>query len=130
MEAAEQPAMRGVAPCTDGGIWERNAVKEVTLEQLEQARTSGAPLVDVRESDEYAEGHVPGAQLMPLGIVPVRAHELPRGEPVYVICASGGRSAQAAELLTEAGVDARSVAGGTNAWVRSGRPVETGTTSP
>lgn len=101
-------------------------VTEVTLDELEQARAAGAPVIDVRESDEYAEGHVPGAQLMPLGVVPVRAHELPTTEPVYVICGSGGRSYQAAEQMAAAGVDARSVAGGTSAWSRSGRPLETG----
>lgn len=100
--------------------------KEATLEELEQARSAGSTLIDVRESGEYVAGHVPGAQLMPLGIVAARAHELPKGEPVYVICASGGRSAQAAEELSRAGVDARSVAGGTSAWIQSGRNVETG----
>jgi rhodanese-related sulfurtransferase len=99
---------------------------EVTIDDLEQARTQGAQLVDVRESDEYAEAHVPGAQLMPLGTVSARLHELPGGSPVYVICGSGGRSAQATEVLTRAGLDARSVAGGTTAWIRSGRPVATG----
>jgi rhodanese-related sulfurtransferase len=101
-------------------------VTEVSIEQLEQARTTGATIIDVREGEEYAAGHVPGAQLMPLGVVPVRANELPADEPVYVICASGGRSSQAAEFLTGAGIDARSVAGGTNAWARGGRPLETG----
>lgn len=101
-------------------------VTEVNLDELEQARATGATVIDVRESDEYAAGHVPGAQLMPLGVVPVRANELPTDQPVYVICGSGGRSYQAAEHLARAGLDARSVAGGTSAWVGSGRPVETG----
>ncbi len=68
---------------------------------------------------------MPGA-LVPLGLVPERVRDLPRNEPVYVICASGGRSAQAAQYLHGAGFDARPVAGGTSAWTRSGRPVETG----
>jgi len=63
---------------------------------------------------------------MPLGLLPVRLQDLPRDEPVYVICQSGGRSAQAAQLLVRAGLDARSVAGGTSAWVHSGRTVEAG----
>jgi rhodanese-related sulfurtransferase len=101
-------------------------VTEVNLDELEQARATGATIIDVRESDEYTAGHVPGAQLMPLGIVPVRANELPTDQPVYVICGSGGRSYQAAEVLSGAGIDARSVAGGTNAWAGEGRPLETG----
>ncbi len=99
---------------------------EVTIDDLEQAHAQGAQLVDVRESDEYAEAHVPGAQLMPLAIVPGRLHELSSDSPVYVICGSGARSAKAAEVLNRAGLDARSVAGGTTAWIRSGRPVASG----
>ena len=101
-------------------------VKEVTLEEFEAARRDGAPVVDVRESYEYESGHVPGAELIPLGIIPARVQDLPRNQPVYVICASGGRSYQAAEFLQRAGIEARSVAGGTGAWITSGRPVETG----
>lgn len=99
---------------------------EVRLEDLDDALAQGARLVDVRDGEEYAGGHVPGAQLIPLAVLPVRLHELPKGQPVYLICASGGRSAQAAQLLEGSGLDARSVAGGTIAWIRSGRPVETG----
>lgn len=99
---------------------------DVTLDDLDLARTSGATVLDVRESEEYAEGHVPGAQLLPLSILPVRLQDLPRNEPVYVVCQSGGRSAQAAQLLDRAGLDVRNVVGGTSAWIRSGRPVETG----
>lgn len=99
---------------------------DVTIDDLDAARTRGATVIDVRESDEYAAGHVPGALLMPLGLVPVRTQDLPRTEPVYVICGSGARSAQASAVLTRAGIDARNVTGGTSAWIRSGRPVETG----
>ena len=102
-------------------------VTEVGLQDLEQALEDGALLLDVRESDEYAEGHVPGARLLPLSVLPVRMHELPRDRPVHLVCQGGGRSAQAALLLSGAGVDARSVTGGTAAWMSSGRPIQTGT---
>lgn len=102
-------------------------VIEVGLQDLEQALAGGAPLLDVRESDEYAQGHLPGAQLLPLSVLPVRLHELPRDRPVYCVCEAGGRSTQAAQLLAEAGVDAGSVTGGTAAWISSGRPSQTGT---
>lgn len=99
---------------------------DVTVDELDVARKAGATVVDVRESDEYAAGHVPGAQLLPLSVLPVRMQDLPRSEPVFVVCQSGGRSAQAAQLLGQAGLDVRNVVGGTSAWVSSGRPVETG----
>jgi len=103
---------------------------DVTVDDLDAARKAGATVVDVRESDEYAAGHVPGAQLLPLGVLPLRMQDLPRSEPVFVVCQSGGRSAQAAQLLDQAGLDVRNVVGGTSAWVRSGRPVETGVPRP
>lgn len=100
---------------------------EVTVTDLEQAIAEGALVLDVREPAEYAEGHVPGAQLMPLGVVPVRFHELPTPGPVYVICRTGARSWNAALILSRvAGIDARSVAGGTEAWAQGGRPLSRG----
>jgi rhodanese-related sulfurtransferase len=83
-------------------------------------------LLDVREVAEYTGGHVPGAVLIPLGELAGRLGELPRQGTVYVICASGNRSLHAARALKAAGLTALSVAGGTAAWVRSGRPVSTG----
>ena len=59
-------------------------VTEIGLHDLEQALEAGALLLDVRESDEYAEGHIPGAQLLPLSVLPVCLHELPRDRPVLV----------------------------------------------
>jgi rhodanese-related sulfurtransferase len=99
---------------------------EVSIDQFTAARADGAFVVDVREPAEYVEGHVPGALLVPLGEIPARAGELPTDEPVYVICASGNRSLRAADYLERAGVDARSVQGGTKGWVGAGNPVVTG----
>lgn len=99
---------------------------DVTTDQLDEVRSRGALILDVRESDEYAGGHVPTAQLLPLGVLPVRLQDLPGDEPAYVVCRSGGRSAQAAALLDKAGLDVRNVLGGTSGWIQSGRPVETG----
>ena len=91
------------------------------------ARLAGgdALVVDVREAREYRPGHVPGAQNLPLSVLPARLPELPKGQPVYVICQSGGRSAQATALMRAVGIDATSVTGGTGAWIDAGRPVQT-----
>lgn len=100
--------------------------REVTQEAFAAAWADGALVVDVRETDEYAAGHVPGARLMPLRTVPVRCEELPSGGPVFVICAGGNRSRTAADWMNARGIDAYSVTGGTGAWVRGGRPVAAG----
>jgi rhodanese-related sulfurtransferase len=87
---------------------------------------AGTVLFDVRQPDEYDEGHVPGAHLIPLGEVPERLADFPTDTTVHVICRSGGRSAQAVGFLRRNGVDAINVAGGTLAWIESDRPVVTG----
>src|SRR6202171_3036361 len=109
------------------GIWkERKMVAEVDVRELAAAQRAGAHVLDVREPSEYVDGHVPGAKLVPLGSLPARIDELPRHEPIYVICASGSRSRAAAALLASAGLGASSVSGGTNAWVAGGAPVVRG----
>ena len=99
---------------------------QVGFEELARALEAGSPLVDVRMPDEYEEMHVAGAVLIPLPELAQRADEVPKGERVYVICASGGRSLAAAEALNNAGWDTVSVAGGTKGWAAEGRPVLTG----
>lgn len=101
-------------------------MREVDLETFAVAAADGATVIDVREPHEYLAGHVAGARLIPLGQLPTRVSDLPRTGPVYIICASGARSLSAAEYLSRAGIDARSVAGGTSGWQRSGRPVVAG----
>ncbi|MFI5488594.1 rhodanese-like domain-containing protein [Micromonospora echinaurantiaca] len=101
-------------------------MREVNLADFAAAHAAGAVVVDVREPFEYVEGHVPGARSVPLAQLPAAVGDLPRSRPVYVICASGNRSLTAAQFLARAGIDARSVGGGTGGWIRSGRPVATG----
>ena len=96
---------------------------EISIGQLAEAVIDGAAIIDVREPGEYAAGHVPGAVPIPMGQLPNRMAELDRGAPVYVVCASGNRSATMTGFLRNAGFDAYSVAGGTSGWARSGRPV-------
>ncbi len=101
-------------------------VPEIDITEAVRRRAEGAPVIDVREPGEYAEGHVPGATLIPLATVPDRLAEVPTGGPVLVICKSGGRSRNAAEFLRTQGIDAINVAGGTMDWIHAGHPVETG----
>ena len=102
------------------------ATPEIDVEQLAQAGGLSATVIDVRQPAEYVAGHVPGAELVPMGQLPSRLDDLDRSDPVYVVCATGNRSAAMTDLLVASGFDAYSVAGGTAAWARSGRPVETG----
>ncbi|MER7458764.1 rhodanese-like domain-containing protein [Micromonospora sp. NPDC126480] len=101
-------------------------MREVDLEDFAAAHARDAVVIDVREPYEYFAGHVAGARPVPLDRLPAVVGELPKGAPVYVICASGNRSLAAVRFLRRAGVDAYSVAGGTGGWARSGRPVVRG----
>jgi len=101
-------------------------MREIDVADLEPALHDGATLVDVREAAEYAEGHVPGAVLLPMSQVSTRVGDLDSSAEVHVICASGNRSAAICDFLTAAGLDAVNVTGGTAAWIRSGRLVEGG----
>jgi rhodanese-related sulfurtransferase len=82
-------------------------------------------LLDVREPDEWAAGHAPGARHIPLGELSARSAELPRDIAVYVICRSGARSARATQALTGAGWQALNVADGMHGWDAAGRPMIT-----
>jgi rhodanese-related sulfurtransferase len=99
---------------------------EVDLATFAAAHSAGAPVLDVRNPDEYDEKHVPGATLIPLGELAERTGEIPAGDPLYVICAAGGRSLTATHALVDAGYTAVSVAGGTNGWAAAGYPVVAG----
>lgn len=99
-------------------------VREIDVAELEGL--GPVPLIDVRESDEYESGHVSGALLVPLGSVPDADLSQFRGSTLYVICKSGGRSMRACEFLADAGFDVVNIAGGTMAWVTSGRSVVEG----
>jgi rhodanese-related sulfurtransferase len=101
-------------------------MREVDIDQFAQAHADGATVIDVREAREYVEGHVSGAELIPMGHLPGQMSRIDRDEPVYLICRSGNRSLAMADVMIAAGYDARSVAGGTVEWVRSGRPVVQG----
>jgi rhodanese-related sulfurtransferase len=101
-------------------------VPEIDIDEFARRREQGAPVIDVRETDEYQAGHVPGATLIPLSTVPDRLADVPAQGEVLVICRTGGRSLRAAEFLTANGVSATNVAGGTLAWIESGRPVAEG----
>src|SRR5207248_2333284 len=76
-----------------------------------------AVLLDVREREEYARGHVPGAINLPQADLASQLDQVPRDRPVFVICQSGPRSLRSAQFLAQMGFDAvASVSGGTEAW--------------
>jgi len=91
------------------------------------ARADGPLFLDVREPDEWEEGHVPGAVHVPRGNLESRVESLApdRSRPIVVYCAGGSRSAFAAKTLGELGYeDVLSMAGGYTDWKRNGFPTQ------
>jgi len=80
--------------------------------------------IDVRTPEEYAEGHVENAKLIPVQELEERINEVPKDKQVYVYCRSGKRSAQAATILAKAGyTNIENVLGGITAWKDATYPV-------
>ncbi|MFE4826042.1 rhodanese-like domain-containing protein [Streptomyces sp. NPDC056672] len=86
-------------------------------------------VLDVREDDEWAAGHVEGALHVPMSDFVARFGEVTEavaeGRKAYVMCRVGGRSAQVTQYLVQQGVDAVNVDGGMLAWDGAGRPMVT-----
>ncbi len=101
--------------------------REVSVAQAAELRGDGAFVLDVREQSEWNELHVPDSTLIPLGTLPQRMNEVPKDQQVVVICRSGNRSAQARDLLLQAGYEnVTSVAGGIREWQAGGFPTVSG----
>ena len=107
---------RGLADMDWAMLTSSDPVHEVDPAALE-ARPPEAALLDVREPQEFAAGHVPGARNLPQAELATRLSEVPRDRPVYLICQGGFRSLRAAQFLSQMGFkDVASVSGGMEAW--------------
>ncbi len=103
-------------------MFEATKIEDVAPQEVDALCEQGALLLDVREDDEWAAGHAPGAVHMPLaGVTDATAQFA--GRQVLAVCRSGGRSGKAAATLAEAGVEVRNVAGGMSSWAEAGLPV-------
>ena len=111
----------------------KRSIREVSVEQAADQRTS-VMMLDVREPGEVANGRVPGSLNVPRGMLEAKADlEYPnrearladRAQPIIIYCATGGRSALAADALQQMGfTNVTSMAGGFNAWLEKGLPTE------
>ncbi len=101
-----------------------NAVPAVDVADL----PSDAVLLDVREDDEWAAGHIAGAMHVPMMRVPQQlqfdAGPLTPDAPIVVVCKVGARSAQVTAWLRQQGYAATNLTGGMLAWAAAGRPLE------
>lgn len=94
-------------------------INSISTTELQERLEKGEKLtiIDVREPWEYAEGHVPGAILKPLGEIRTWANQLPKQDEILLICRTASRSAMAYQFLSRMGfTNLKNVAGGMVAW--------------
>ena len=100
---------------------------EISATEAADKRDAGAFILDVREPSEWADAHISGATLIPLGQLPTRLSEVPKNKDIVVICRTGHRSAQGRDTLLQAGYRrVTSVTGGLTAWSAQGLPTVSG----
>lgn len=109
-------------------LFNRPAIEQVEPAQVqEMIGQSNRPfLLDVRTPGEYKEGHVRGAELIPLKELAVKSNRLPKSRAIICICASGSRSNAAARKLVTKGYKVSNMRGGMSRWIRAGLPIKTG----
>lgn len=123
-EGGPQAQQSGPAPARGGPA--QGSVRQIKPDEV-ASQASGARVVDVREPDEFNDrlGHIPGAELVPLGTLAERAASWDRGAELIVVCRSGARSRRAAGSLVAMGFQrVADVSGGMLAYSAAGLPVE------
>jgi molybdopterin/thiamine biosynthesis adenylyltransferase/rhodanese-related sulfurtransferase len=104
----------------------KSEIREVSVEEARALAGAGAVVLDVREADEWSQGHLPGAVFIPRGFLELRVVEkVPdKSSEVVVYCAGGTRSALGAKTLEQLGYSrVASMAGGFTRWKEAGLPV-------
>jgi rhodanese-related sulfurtransferase len=106
----------------------KTRITEVTAAQVQEMQDHGEQVVylDVREQNEWNLGHLPRSTLIPRGVLESSIEQrVPRDSTIVTYCASGNRSALAADTLRQMGyTHVSSMAGGFRAWVDAGGMVE------
>ncbi|MEK4084415.1 rhodanese-like domain-containing protein [Psychrobacillus sp. FSL K6-1415] len=93
-------------------------MKEMTAKEVEAFinEVKLLNIIDVREVDEVAEGKIPGAINIPLGLVEFRMHELDKSKEYIIVCRSGGRSGRVTQFLEDQGHKVINMQGGMLSW--------------
>ncbi len=100
-------------------------VNEITPAVAYEKYQAGALVVDVRTQDEWNQGHIAKSTLIPLDELPNRLNELPKDRDIVVVCHSGVRAKEGANILLNAGFTRVScLSGGLQAWVDAGYPIQ------
>ena len=97
---------------------------EIEPKKAAELIESGAPAIDVRETDEYEAGHIAGARHVRLDTLTAESAGVEPGSEIVFYCRGGDRSGSAADAFEASGFDAASLAGGIVGWRDAGRRIE------
>jgi rhodanese-related sulfurtransferase len=98
-------------------------IKEIEVTELAQLKENDETIrvIDIRQPAELNAGIIPGAEALPMHIIPLRINEFERDEKLIMVCRSGARSAQACMFMQQQGYDnVFNLRGGMMAWAGSG----------
>lgn len=98
-------------------------IKEIEVTELAQLKQNGETIrvIDIRQPAELNAGVIPGAEPLPMHIIPLRINEFKRDEKLIMVCRSGARSAQACMFMQQQGYEnVYNLRGGMMAWAGSG----------
>jgi rhodanese-related sulfurtransferase len=137
LEAAVPPRplnMNAIEPTNRGALdlsWAMprgaDPVPEISVDAVDELVSERVAIVDVREPEEFAGGHIPGSINIPQCDLALRLAEIAPETPTLVVCRAGARSYKAAQFLAERGCPlVASLRGGVEAWAASGRLVAVG----
>jgi len=98
----------------------------VSVDKAYEMYQDGTFVLDVRTPEEWNEFHAPNTTLIPLDELASRLDELPKDQPIVVVCRSGNRSQSGRDILLQAGFNATSMTGGLNEWRSRGYTVVSG----
>ena len=110
-----------------------SGVKHVDVNGAIRMMNQEAIVLDVRLENEFKNGHIKGARLIPVGVLESRLKELEKfkNKDMIISCQSGNRSLRAAQILKKHGFESvHNLSGGMSAWLNANMPVDTGTKKP
>jgi rhodanese-related sulfurtransferase len=120
-----QGSSKAATPTATVSVAQSSQPLEISAQEAYAKYQAGVFFLDVREQSEWDTFHIPNTTLIPLEDLPNRLNELPRDQPIVVVCRTGHRSAQGRDILLNAGfTNVVSMTGGLTEWSNQGYPID------
>ena len=94
----------------------KSQFENINVGQIQSELEKGTTLVDIRNKEAFASGHIKGGINIPIRSLAFKLNLIDKSKPVMIICYVGGSSVTAAKFLSKAGYQVKNVVGGMQAW--------------